>query len=430
MRKHLFAVYSLLFFIFLLGANGVMAQMLENKDLTFSDKVYRQDIKSLETSRLDWEMSYPIIKLNSDEKLKISFDVLSENLEDFNYTLIHCDMNWQPSDLLYSEYCSGFEDNTINDYWFSTNTFAQYIHYQVLIPNEDVTPLISGNYLFVVYERNTPERLILSKRIYIVDSKTEISANVKRSVVGNLQIAGQRVDFSVNKSDASIASENIQVTVFQNGRIDNSKNKLVPKFLSGDELIFQDELENVFEAGNEFRHLDMKSERFQAMGVERIYYEKPYYHFKLDSDFTRNGGKYQSKQDLNGNFLIKRENSDESYKDADYFYAHFSLNSPNELLGGDIFVVGAFSNWNLLAENKMFYNLESKNYDATLFLKQGYYNYAYVFRNKKSGALDFNFFEGSFSETENQYLIMVYDTNPLNNYQQLIGYKVFTNYQY
>jgi len=204
---------------------------------------------------------------------------------------------------------------------------------------------------------------------------------------------------------------------------------LQPKFLSGNELIFQDELANVFDAGNEFRHLDMKSERFQPMGVEQIYYEKPYYHFKLDTDFARNAGKYQTKRDLNGEFFIKREESDESYRNADYFYAHFRLNTPNELLGGDVFIVGAFSNWNLLPENRMFYNLEAKNYEATLFLKQGYYNYAYVFKNTKTRAWDFNFFEGNFSETENKYLIFVYDVNPLNNYHQLIGYKVFTNYQ-
>jgi len=415
--------------LFISFSMSLKAQLFTNRNLLFEDKIYAQNIKTLQASRADWDMAYPIIKLNSDEKIKISFDLLGENFVDFSYTLIHCDANWNPSDLLFSEYCSGFEVNTLNEFYFSINTFAKYIHYQVQMPNDDVSPLISGNYLFVVFEQDNPERLILSKRLYFVDSKVKMSTTIKRSVTNNLQIAGQRIDFNLFKTDASVASENIQVAVFQNGRNDNSKKHLQPKFLSGNELIFQDELANVFDAGNEFRHLDMKSERFQPMGVEQIYYEKPYYHFKLDTDFARNAGKYQTKRDLNGEFFIKREESDESYRNADYFYAHFRLNTPNELLGGDVFIVGAFSNWNLLPENRMFYNLEAKNYEATLFLKQGYYNYAYVFKNTKTRAWDFNFFEGNFSETENKYLIFVYDVNPLNNYHQLIGYKVFTNYQ-
>ena len=78
---------------------------------------------------------------------------------------------------------------------------------------------------------------------------------------------------------------------------------------------------------------------------------------------------------------------------------------------------------------KMTYDLRTKNYEAKLFLKQGYYNYAYAFRNSQTGKIDYSFFEGSFSETENKYIIYVYDANPMNNYHELIGVKIVSTMQ-
>jgi len=150
--------------------------------------------------------------------------------------------------------------------------------------------------------------------------------------------------------------------------------------------------------------------------------------FKLASDQSRNRNSYISKHDLNGEFFIQKEGSEDSYKSADYFYVHFSLKS-NEIAGNEVFIVSALSNWELNDEFKMSYNFRTQNYETKLFLKQGYYNYAYVLKNKKTGKLDFTFFEGSFSETENKYILYVYDTNPTNRYQNLLGVKIISNIQ-
>lgn len=405
------------------------AQILENKNLKFEDKIYLTGVKTLETKRLDWEFSYPIVKLNSNEQLVISFDFLDKNLHDFYYTLIHCDKNWNVSNLIYSEFATGFEENTINDYFFSINTFADYVHYKILFPNNDVKPLISGNYLLVVYEENT-ENLVLSKKIYVAENKININAESKRSLVLSNGNAGQRIDFSIFKSTNEIIPENLQVTVQQNGRTDNLKTNLKPQFLSNEKIIFQDEIENTFEGGNEFRHLDIKTERFSALGIEDIYYEKPYYHCKKMIETARNYKKYEANQDLNGDFSIIKEGNDDSYQSADYFFVHFRLNSAFELPNSKIYLIGGFSNWQTIDENELFYNSDTQNYETSLFLKQGYYNYAYVVKNLKTGNLDFSYFEKSFSETENKYLILVYDTNPFNNFHQLIGYKIFSTVQF
>ena len=45
-------------------------------------------------------MSYdmPIITLNSDEQLNLSFDYLANDAKEFSYTFIKCDANWKKSE--------------------------------------------------------------------------------------------------------------------------------------------------------------------------------------------------------------------------------------------------------------------------------------------------------------------------------------------
>ncbi len=68
----------------------------------------------------DWSQLH-IIGLNDDMQINISFDELSHDYRKFHYTIRHCDRNWQPTDMLDSEYISGFNDQTIDDYAQSMN---------------------------------------------------------------------------------------------------------------------------------------------------------------------------------------------------------------------------------------------------------------------------------------------------------------------
>jgi hypothetical protein len=69
----------------------------------------------------------------------------------------------------------------------------------------------------------------------------------------------------------------------------------------------------------------------------------------------------------------------------------------------------------------MTYNFEKKTYEASIFLKQGYYNYAYAFLPNRSATGDLTFIEGNFWQTENEYTIYVYHRQPGDLYDQLIG---------
>ena len=103
-------------------------------------------------------MGNPIIHLSFKDSLLLSFDDLSSDPQNYAYTLIHCNADWTPSDLMESEYLEGFYEEPITDYQFSFNTIQNYIHYQTVIPSANLKPTLSGNYLLIVFLENQKDQ--------------------------------------------------------------------------------------------------------------------------------------------------------------------------------------------------------------------------------------------------------------------------------
>ena len=91
-------------------------------------------IKTLLCHKKEDELSLPILNLNTDNQLLISFDDLDADIKDYYYSIIHCNWDWTESDLMQSEYVTGFTDEPITDYEFSFNTIQKYTHYTFNFP--------------------------------------------------------------------------------------------------------------------------------------------------------------------------------------------------------------------------------------------------------------------------------------------------------
>ena len=113
--------------------------------------------------------------------------------------------------------------------------------------------------------------------------------------------------------------------------------------------------------------------------------------------------------------------------DADFAKVYFYLPMEEPLMEGDLHVFGELTNWQTSKENQMVYNYEKKAYQLMLVLKQGYYNYEYVFVDKEKNIFDPQFTEGSHYETENDYLIYVYHRGFGDEYDRLIGFEIFNS---
>ena len=134
--------------------NSSIAEEIASPEIEkiYKNETFNQQIKTLLCHKIVDELSLPILNLNSDDQLLVSFDDLDADIKDYYYSIIHCNSDWTASDLMQGEYISGFTDEPITDYEFSFNTLQQYTHYNFQFPTEEMKALLSGNYVFKIFE--------------------------------------------------------------------------------------------------------------------------------------------------------------------------------------------------------------------------------------------------------------------------------------
>ncbi|NPA37443.1 MAG: DUF5103 domain-containing protein [Chlorobi bacterium] len=412
----------LLMIFYLIIFQGGIYTFSQTPDLYFQ----KSSIKTVQLHKQGWDMSYPLIQLGGNDKLVLSFDDLGEETKNYNYTIVHYDYNWQPSDLLETEYMTGYSQNPLTDYQFSFNTKFIYTHYQLVFPNNDFQILKSGNYVIKIFEDNNSDDPVLVRPFMVFEPLVSVIPRIKYSANSSVAKGIQEVDFKILHPHFNIdnAIEEVKVRIMKNGRLDAQINDLKPLFIRPGELVYDYNRENVFEGGNEYRWLDIRSVRFAPEYVKNIVYHDPYYHFELFPDRPRAKSTYFYKEDFNGRYHIEVKEYNNPDIEADYVYVHFSLLALNPYPEGDVYVLGGLSNWLLNKNNRMVYNPQTYRYELTLLLKQGFYNYQYLYLKNGETRGKLKEIEGSFSQTENDYLILVYYKKTGGYYDHLIGVSI------
>jgi len=378
-------------------------------------------IKTLLCHKKSDELSFPILKLNTDNQLLVSFDDLDADIKDYYYTIIHCNADWTASDLMKSEYINGFTDEPITDYEFSFNTLQTYTHYTFNFPGDELKPILSGNYVFKIYKEGG--EIIAYKRFMILETKLTIEAQVKRSSLARERDTKHEIDFTIKHPNLLIADpfSDIKVIVKQNNKEDNAITGLTPIYVKNNELVYDYEDKNTFLGNNEFRHFDIKSLRFQSDRIKAITYDSSYNHVYLYTDKKRTFDRYSIEPDINGNFLIKSQEGWKTSIEADYAFVHFTL-PVDEISYGDMYIIGGFSDWQLRNEFKLKYNAKQKKYEGKMYLKQGYYNYHYALDDTITKQVDISFIEGTHYQTRNDYYVYVYYRSLGGRYDRLLGF--------
>lgn len=392
--------------------------------LRYEDYTYKDNIKTVQLYVKDAPLSYPVLFLNDSKQLELHFDDLTQEFHTYTYEFIHCNANWQPSNLNAQEYISGFFQGFIEDYEYSFNTLFPYIHYKMAFPNQQINFLKSGNYIIKVYANNDPEDLLLTKRFFVVEKSVSINASVKMATLARYRDFKQEVDFNIQLGSYQVQDpySDISVFIMQNRRWDNAIQNLKPLFVRGEELVYNYEDKNLFDGGNEFRFFETKDFLYQSLNTDGIQIENGKYHVWVLSEEPRSFKRYYFQNDINGLRLVKRDGSSNSNREADYMVAHFSLQRATPLPQGDVYVFGELSDWQFKPEFKMEYVAIEKEYRLKTVLKQGYYNYLYAFLPKNSNEGDISVLEGTHSETENDYTLFVYHRKRGEIYDRIIGF--------
>lgn len=386
-------------------------------------EVYTPNIRTVQVIANNDDLSPAVIRLGEEETVEISFDHLTHDYHRYQYILTHCNADWTPSDLSETEYLDGFNDNPIEDSEISINTTLPYTHYRLTLPNEQVRMRLSGNYRLTVYDdAESKEKPAFTACFRVLEKAVNVSAQVSSDTEIDRNKSHQQVSFSIHHKGYPIRNPQaeVKVHVLQDNRTDNAVTDLTPSYIGANELRYEHDRALIFPAGNEYRRFEMVSTRYAGQGVENIRYHTPYYHVTLRADEPRLLN-YSYDQDRNGRFVLRYDEAVDNDTEADYFFVHFALLWEEPLAAGNFYLQGAFTYDNFNEANHLKYNAETHAYEVTQLLKQGAYNYQYLYVAPGCTVGTTAQAEGNFYETENEYLILVYHRAFGERYDKLIG---------
>lgn len=371
-----------------------------------------------------WNQS-PLMLLGSDDYINVSFDDLTHEYHRYRYKVEMCNFDWQKNDQLFeSDYLRGeTNDQPIDKYEKSINTTVLYTHYSFTFPNARVGVTKSGNYRITIFDDDEQQDVAV---VYfsVVDDKAAVTATVTTNTDIDKDQTHQQVKFNVNASGLRLTNPatELKTIVLQNNRWDNAAINPKPDFLTPSDIQWKYAKELIFNAANEYRKFELTNLHFGSMGIDNIRWFDPYFHAELYQGKDRRNYIYDEDQD--GAYYIRTQEYDDFDLQSDYVLVHFSVKHQPEA-DGDIYINGALTNDSFLPAFKMTYNNESQAYENTLLLKQGYYNYLYLFlpQGGESGVSEN--VEGDFFQTENKYTILVYFSPEGGRYDQLVGVREF-----
>lgn len=389
----------------------------------FQGLAHPNNIKTIQCYPVGSPFAEPVIALGSGQQLFFAFDDLSSEVNTYSYQILHCDPDWNPSNLSSFSYLDGFYSNPLNNYANSFNTQVAYTHFTLFFPNEDVNVKLSGNYLLQVYNDDNPDSIVISQRFAVVEDRVLIRASLTTSILPQYLNTSQQLNFTVTYENLPVYNpiKDVKVYVTQN-QDPNSRREFTPAFVRQNQLVYGDGMNNIFNGLAPFRNFDCASLVYYTQYVKDVLRgQDGLYHFILQpaSVYTA----YAPLSNRGGNFIIQAENVNDPAIEADYIIAHFAIYYPQEIPDATVYVYGKFSGWEILSEQKMTYDAKNKAYVGEVELKQGYYDYMYAVVDSGKSTPNLITLQGNFYQTRNEYNIRcyVYDYN-LGAYR-FVGYQ-------
>jgi hypothetical protein len=358
--------------------------------------------------------------------LILEFDDLRAKYASFSAKIIHCDYDWQKSNLAEMEYLEGFNEFFINNYHVSQNTKTPYYHYSFKLPKTK----ISGNFILQVFENRTEGTPIFERKFRVFDQMIGIDGGIIPAQDPQYWKTHQQLNVKIDIGNYNIAfpQRELKIVVRQNQREDKlteiKNNNLVNSGRNSFSLKYFDS-ENLFKAGNEFRFVDLSSSFKIGQNIKEIKLGTPDQITVVTQNKRSNKG-YLNAFDNDGGYLITNLENGEIDLNSDYMEVKFTLNAPYEESGNKPMIAGKLVNW----ENaELDFNPNTQLYEKTLMLKQGIYDFGFTLKNVVTEKIDEDIYEGNFSDTNNTYEVFIYHKPPGKRSELLVAYQMLKNRQ-
>lgn len=363
----------------------------------------------------------PVLIINSSSNLTIEFDIEAESEPNFNINFKFCDANWQPYDnLLLKGIGESVEYNLDIERLPITTEGAQYF-VSKKFPTHNVQFNNSGKWMFYITDSFDEDIVYDYGKFYVAENIVKLNSSIQnwrregRVSSNNANDRVLNMKFNFNLPDSLIPFRVEHIELVKNLEVEYPIK--LEKDAFAENRIYKWNGSNKFEfglrdfqPGNEYRSTNLNDYNKYKYPITRAQFNGIEY-----SRFYKLGAK-----DINGGFRLM----DKKNYYSDYLIATFEFKPP-AFINEDIFIVGSFTNWEVLPWFKM--NKESDLYSISIELKRGVYNYQYVtgiIENEFVKEIDWQIFEGNFWETENLYSIFLYYKSPeKGEYDKIIGFK-------
>lgn len=358
-------------------------------------------------ARQRWQQM-PIIDLTRGERVDIDFDDLSHGQRRLAYRVEHCEPDWTRSTEIFESDCiDGFQDgNLIEDIAESVGTNTLYTHYHLSLPNDRCRLKMGGNYRVTIYDDGDDRRPTVAVADFMalepqMRIALEITANTDLGAHSRYQQLTAELDYGGTR--VVDPAREIQTVFIQNRRWSSRVTSPAPTYTRPTGLAWTHCRDLVYEAGNEYHKFETLDPTHTTLGLEDVGWDGQHYHAWLWADEPR--ANYVYDEDANGAYLIRNSDNREVETTTEYIRVHFTLQIPRRM--SDIYIDGDWTHGQLSPQYLMGWNPETSRYEATVTLKQGYYNYQYLSRRADGSARPLDT-EGSYWQTDNAYTALVY----------------------
>jgi len=371
-----------------------------------------KDIQSIQLHPQGKAGRAPIISLQTSQKLILSFDYLDTQSRQFYVKLSHRSQNWDPSGISPSTYLDSFSRAFIQESVSSYSKHPAYRHVSFSFPNNEIHPVVSGNYLLEVYSYE--DKLLFSMPFFITEDRGSLTSRIERLYAQQRDGRSLHQPFFTYRIPPIVEYPQFDLSAsFAPNQFWGQMQKtdytdtITPGELSG-----HLSRNHSFIGNYELKYLDLRS--FDPDGRQILEYNPaqtpPEIILRRDIQNLDTNPRFSaiSEMGLPGN-----------NRNSNYARVRFSLETERNISAkSEIYLVGDFNNWMINELNKMGFDSTKSLWTGQAFIKQGQYAYKYVLVTE-NGIEDLALDQGFLSPTQ-EYFTFIYFKDPERHYDRLL----------
>lgn len=376
--------------------------------LVLSDLVY-----SIQLTRRGGNNTAPIIRLNSSDQLRLSFDLLQFDSRSIRVSFTHHNPDWSRSNLAQDFYMEGFHQLNLDAGRVSSTQRPAYRNYSYDFPNRDIKFLASGNYMLRVEDADTGS-LLFSVPFFVTENAGDIVSSVQSVITARSdyrQAHYPRSRFEL-PDFVEMPQFNLQFYYVQNQFWGRTKRARELDTSNEGEVLFEMRQQEPFNGDYEFMHLSLNNLSLSAPNIMEFEPTRIPPMVVLRDDAQ---GFAASRSRISGN----RFGNPSSSLSAQYADVHFRFDPAEDYSDhANIYLVGDFNNWALQSNYALDYNPETSRWETNGIIKEGSYAYKYVLVD--GNKINDLAMDDSFVRTRQEYHAFVYYRDPDRFYYRLL----------